>query len=173
MADSEPGWLRRTLGGFLRLVDATRRLVLNVLFLLIVVVLAVALFTSSRPRLSENTALVVVLRGDLVEQYSGSAREAQLAEALGGVERETQLRDVVAVLDAAARDPNIARAVLILDDMGQRGHGEAERSRSRAGTVPLGRQADPGVGFADEPGPVLPGRARRIRSTCIRAAPCC
>ncbi len=121
MADSEPGWLRRTLGGFLRLVDATRRLVLNVLFLLIVVVLAVALFTSSRPRLSENTALVVVLRGDLVEQYSGSAREAQLAEALGGVERETQLRDVVAVLDAAARDPNIARAVLILDDMGSAG----------------------------------------------------
>jgi len=121
MADSEPGWLRRTLGGFLRLVDAARRLVLNVLFLLIVVVLAVALFTSSRPRLSENTALVVVLRGDLVEQYSGSAREAQLAEALGGVERETQLRDVVAVLDAAARDPNIARAVLILDDMGSAG----------------------------------------------------
>src|SRR6266446_7008641 len=108
MADSEPGWLRRTLGGFLRLVDATRRLVLDVLFLLIVVVLAVALFTSSRPRLSENTALVVVLRGDLVEQYSGS-------------ERETQLRDVVAVLDAAARDPNIARAVLILDDMGSAG----------------------------------------------------
>ena len=121
MADSEPGWLRRTLGGFLRLVDATRRLVLNVLFLLIVVVLVVALFTSSRPRLSENTALVVVLRGDLVEQYSGSAREAQLAEALGGVERETQLRDVVAVLDAAARDPNIARAVLILDDLGSAG----------------------------------------------------
>jgi len=121
MADSEPGWLRRTLGGFLRLVDAARRLVLNVLFLLIVVVLAVALFTSSRPRLSENTALVVVLRGDLVEQHSGSAREAQLAEALGGVERETQLRDVVAVLDAAARDPNIARAVLILDDLGSAG----------------------------------------------------
>jgi protease-4 len=121
MADSEPGWLRRTLGGFLRLLDATRRLVLNVLFLLIVVVLAVALFTSSRPRLSENTALVIVLRGDLVEQYSGSAREAQLAEALGGVERETQLRDVVAVLDAAARDPNVARAVLILDDMGSAG----------------------------------------------------
>src|SRR6266404_2412826 len=114
MADSEPGWLRRTLGGFLRLVDATRRLVLNVLFLLIVVVLAVALFTSSRPRLSENTALVVVLRGDLVEQYSGSAREAQLAEALGGVERATQLRDVVAVLDAAARDTNIALAEQIL-----------------------------------------------------------
>jgi protease-4 len=121
MAASEPGWLRRTFGGFLRVVDAVRRLVLNLIFLLIVGVLAVALFTSTHLRLSDNTALVIALKGDLVEQYSGSAREAALAEALGGVERETQLRDVVAVLDAAARDPKIARAVLILDDMGAAG----------------------------------------------------
>lgn len=121
MAASQPGWLRRTFGGFLRVVDAVRRLVLNLIFLLIVGVLAMALFTSTHLRLSDNTALVIALKGDLVEQYSGSAREAALAEALGGVERETQLRDVVAVLDAAARDPKIARAVLILDDMGAAG----------------------------------------------------
>jgi protease IV len=121
MANSEPGLLRRTVGGFLRVVDAARRLVFNLLFLLIVGVLLVALFTSTRLRLGENTALVLALRGDVVEQYSGSAREASFAEALGGVERETQLRDVVAVLDAAARDPKILRAVLILDDMGGAG----------------------------------------------------
>ncbi|HEX4585440.1 MAG TPA: signal peptide peptidase SppA [Burkholderiaceae bacterium] len=121
MVPSQPGWLRRTFGGFLRVVDAARRLVLNLLFLLIVAVLALALFSSSRLRLSDNTALVMAPRGDLVEQYSGSAREAALTEALGGVERETQLRDVVAVLDAAARDPKISRAVLILDDMGGAG----------------------------------------------------
>jgi len=121
MAASQPGWLRRTFGGFLRVVDAVRRLVLNLIFLLIVGVLAVALFTSTHLRLSDNTALVIALKGDLVEQYSGSAREAALAETLGGVERETQLRDLVAVLDAAARDPKIARAVLILDDMGAAG----------------------------------------------------
>jgi protease-4 len=121
MVTAQPGWLRRTFGAFLRVVDAARRLVLNVLFLLIVAVLAIALFSSSRLRLSDNTALVVALRGDLVEQYSGSAREAALTETLGGVERETQLRDVVAVLDAAARDPKVTRAVLILDDMGGAG----------------------------------------------------
>jgi protease-4 len=121
MANSEPGMLRRTVGGFLRVLDAARRLVLNLLFLLIVGLLVVALFTSTRLRLADNTALVLALRGDLVEQYSGSSREAGLAQALGGVERETQLHDVVAVLDAAARDPKILRAVLILDDMGNAG----------------------------------------------------
>ena len=121
MANSEPGWLRRTVGGFLRVVDAARRFVVNVLFLLIVAVVLLALFARPHLRLAENTALVVALNGDLVEQYSGSAREAALAESLQGVERETQLRDVVAVLDAAARDPKIVRAVLILDDMGSAG----------------------------------------------------
>jgi len=121
MANSEPGWLRRTVGGFLRVVDAARRLVVNVLFLLIVGVVAIALLVRPHLRLQDNTALVISLSGDLVEQYKGSAREAALAASLGGVERETQLRDVVAVLDAAARDPKILRAVLILDDMGSAG----------------------------------------------------
>jgi len=35
--------------------------------------------------------------------------------------------------------------------MGSAGMAKLKRSRSCAGTVPLGRQADPGVGFADEP----------------------
>ncbi|HEY4038362.1 MAG TPA: signal peptide peptidase SppA [Burkholderiaceae bacterium] len=121
MANSEPGLVRRTVGGFLRFVDAARRLVVNVLFLLIIGVLLIAMFAGTHLRLADNTALVIAIRGDLVEQYSGSAREAALTEALGGVERETQLRDVVAVLDAAARDPKILRAVLMLDDMGSAG----------------------------------------------------
>jgi protease-4 len=121
MANSEPGWLRRTVGGFLRVVDAARRLVVNLLFLLIVGVVAIALLVRPHLRLQDNTALVISPSGDLVEQYKGSAREAALAASLGGVERETQLRDVIAVLDAAARDPKILRAVLILDDMGSAG----------------------------------------------------
>jgi protease-4 len=121
MAESNPGWLRRTVGGFMRVVDAARRLVLNLLFLLIVGVLVLALFASTHLRLSDNTTLVMQLKGDLVEQYTGSAREAELQETLSGVERETQVRDVVGVLDAAAHDPKIARALLILDDMGGAG----------------------------------------------------
>ena len=121
MADSNPGLLRRLLGGFWRAVDATRRVVINLLFLLVVGLLAIALFAGTHLRLSDNTALVFILKGDLVEQYTGSAREAALTEALGGVEREVQLRDLVAVLDAASKEPKIVRAVLILDDLGSAG----------------------------------------------------
>jgi protease IV len=121
MANSEPGWLRRTVGGFMRVVDAARRLAVNLLFLLIVAIVVIALLARPHLRLQENTAMVMVLSGDLVEQYSGSAREAAFAESLSGVERETQLRDVTAVLDAASRDAKIVRAVLILDDMGGAG----------------------------------------------------
>jgi protease IV len=122
MASNSPGVLRRFFGFLWRAVDATRRFVVNVVFLLIVVVVVVAVSTGrSHPRLQEDTALVLNLKGDVVEQYTGSAREAEFAEALGGEPRETQLRDVVAVLDAAAKDAHVARAVLILDDMGRAG----------------------------------------------------
>src|SRR6267154_149285 len=121
MADSNPGLLRRLLGGFWRAVDATRRVVINLLFLLVVGLLAIALFAGTHLRLSDNTALVFILKGDLVEQYTGSAREAALTEALGGVEREVQLRDLVAVLDAASKDAKVVRALLILDDLGSAG----------------------------------------------------
>lgn len=117
MANSEPGVLRRSFGALMRAVDALRRLALNVLFLLVIGIVILVLFSSTRPHLADNTTLALALKGDLVEQYSGSAREAELAQALGAAERETQVRDVVAVLDAAAKDPKIVRAVLILDDM--------------------------------------------------------
>ncbi|MBV8211019.1 MAG: signal peptide peptidase SppA [Burkholderiaceae bacterium] len=121
MANSEPGWLRRTLGGFLRALDTARRVVVNAIFLVIVVALLAALFTGTRLRLPDNTAMVLAIQGDLVEQYSGSAREASLQESLSGVQRETQLRDVTAALDAAAHDSRITRVLLILDDMGSAG----------------------------------------------------
>jgi protease IV len=121
MATTSPGPLRRIFAGFWRAVDATRRTVLNLLFLAVVLLIGIALFSSSHLHLADNTTLYMPLKGDLVEQYSGSAREAELTFALGGVERQTQVRDVVAVLDAAAKDPKIVRALLILDDLGSAG----------------------------------------------------
>ena len=115
---SRPGIVRRFFGGLWWLLDFSRRLVLNLLFLALLVLLAVAWWVGSRPaHLQEKTALVLNLSGELVEQYSGSSSEAMLADALGERPRETQLRDVLRALDAAAADPQIARAVLILDDL--------------------------------------------------------
>ena len=117
-----PGFFRRFFLGLWRLLDFSRRLVLNVLFLAIVGVLLVAWFSSdSPPRLHADTALVLNLQGDLVEEYTIGPREAAIAEALGEQRFETRLRDVLDAIDRASRDPQITRAVLVLDEMGRGG----------------------------------------------------
>jgi protease-4 len=122
MPSQRPGILGRVFGPFWRAVDAARRFVLNVIFLLLVVLIAGLWFVATnKPRLLEDTALVINIKGNVVEEYTGSAREAELAEALGGEARETQLRDLLAAIDAAAKDDKIPRIVLVLDDMGHAG----------------------------------------------------
>jgi protease-4 len=117
-----PGLLRRFFGGLWWLLDFTRRLFVNVLFLAFVIVLLIAWFASDKPpRLAADTALVLNLQGDLVEEYTFDPREAAFAEALGKQRLETRLRDVLAALDNAARDSQITRVVLVLDEMGNAG----------------------------------------------------
>lgn len=119
---AQPGLIRRFFRGLWRGIDFSRRLVLNLLFLLIVgVVLFSWLVADRSPRLSPDTALVINIQGDLVEEYTVGAQEAAIAEALGRDRFETRLRDVLMALDSAARDPQIARVVLVLDDMDSAG----------------------------------------------------
>lgn len=116
MSSARPGPLRRFFGFLWSAVDGTRRLVLNLIFLLIVAALAFAWLIDTRPRLQEDTTLVLAIEGRIVEQYSGGRTEAALAEAIGEAKRETQLRDLLDALDAAAADPKITRALLLTDD---------------------------------------------------------
>jgi protease-4 len=107
---------RRWFGRFWWFVDASRRTTVNLLFLLIVVLVLVAIIRSGPPVLGDKTALVLNLKGRINEQRAGNLRESLLGEARGEVTHKTQLRDVLAVLDTAAKDPSIAHAVLALDD---------------------------------------------------------
>ncbi len=99
------------------LVDASRRTVLNLLFLLLVLALVIVFSRSGKLVLDEKTALILNLSGALVEQNSANARDAALAQ-LGGAQdgQNTQLRDVLAGLDAASRDPKISSVLLLLDN---------------------------------------------------------
>ncbi|WP_342117663.1 signal peptide peptidase SppA [Pseudoduganella sp. OTU4001] len=109
---------------FWRAVDSGRRTTMNLLFLLVVVILLAAIFGGGAKPLSNKTMLVLNLEGALVEQSHGNSREALMAGLAGGeVRKSVQLRDVLNVLDAAAKDPNIGGAVLILDEM--QGGGQA------------------------------------------------
>jgi protease-4 len=112
MSASRPGLLRR----LWRLVDGTRRLLLNLLFLALIGALVWAFATRGPVALQDKTVLVLNLRGPVVEQYSGSWRDTALGRARGDQPRQVQLRDVLNVLEAAAKDPQITQLLLVLDD---------------------------------------------------------
>jgi protease-4 len=116
MSASRPGLLRRVFGGFWRLLDGTRRLLLNLLFLALMAALVWAFATRSAPALHDKTVLVLDLRGPMVEQLSGSWRDTALGRARGQTLQQVQLRDVLDVLDAAAKDPKITQVLLVLDE---------------------------------------------------------
>lgn len=98
-------------------VDASRRFLFNLVFLIFVIFILVGLFSSNKVKVEDKTALILNFKGDLVEQHAGSASDAFLAEVQGENKRSTQLRDILTVLDAATKDPKINNAVLLLDGM--------------------------------------------------------
>jgi protease-4 len=117
MRSERRGVVRTVLGGLWWLVDGARRVFLNGLFLLIVGAALFAWFASRPPKLQDRTVLVLNLSGPIVEQRSGSARDVALKQLRGQDAGQTRLRDVLVVLDAAAKDAKIERALLILDEL--------------------------------------------------------
>ena len=115
------------------LLDGTRRAILNLLLLLILVALVVGFVTRGPKPLEDKTTLVLSLRGNLVEQFSGSARDQAMAQLRGTAQKQTRLRDVLATLDAAAQDDKITLLLLDLDEFG--GAGMASLREVAAGLV--------------------------------------
>jgi protease-4 len=117
MSASNPGPIRRFLRGTWRVVDVSRRVVVNLVFLALLLVVIVALVKSGPPVLSDQTALVLNLDGVIGEQKTGNLRSTALEQVRGDTTQKMQLRDIVAVLDTAAADAKISSLVLILDDL--------------------------------------------------------
>ena len=119
MTDSKPSLLRRGLRGAWALLDFTRRAILNLLLLALIGGLLWLWLKPGAPTLKPKTALVLDISGNLVEQRNSlGVREQVLGQAQGHDREQTRLRDVLAVLDAAAKDDKISHAVLISDDLG-------------------------------------------------------
>lgn len=110
------------LGLIWRGLDQIRRALLNLLVLAVLIALAWALLKPGAPKLQDNTALHLKLSGNVVEQFSGSARERINTLVQGGqMPRQLRLRDVLQAVDEAARDPQITRLVLDVDELGSAG----------------------------------------------------
>ena len=99
------------------LLDQGRRAVLNLLLLALLGAALWALWQSRPPALEPRTALVLDLSGPLVDQApSAGVRDTALRQVRGQQAGATRLRDLVAVLDAAAKDDKVVHALLMLDD---------------------------------------------------------
>ena len=117
MSREKKGFLRLWAGRLWALVDGTRRAVFNLLWLALLIGVPVALLMGRADKLEDKTVLVLDLAGPLVEQGAGGTRETLLRQVQGEDQGQVRLRDVIAVLDAAARDPQIERALLLPEEL--------------------------------------------------------
>src|SRR5690606_26195186 len=99
------GPIARVLVGAWHALDFSRRLVFNLLFLLIVVLLLVALATAERAKpVLDRTTLVIAPEGALVEQFSVDPVSRAFAKMSGQDTPEVRLRDLLRVIEKAAED---------------------------------------------------------------------
>jgi protease-4 len=108
--------LRNALATAWRWLDDTRRALLNLLLLALLLALLGSLVFGGPPRLKDKTVLVLDWSAPVVEQFSGGVRDQLLKQAQGEATDELRLRDLLAVLDAAAKDDKIGSSLLLLDD---------------------------------------------------------
>lgn len=113
------GPIARLFIGLWDAVNFSRRLVFNLLFLLVVFVLLAAMLGGGKlAPLADHSTLVIEPEGRLVEQYSCDPVSRAFARATNGNDcREIRLRDVLRALDAARTDKRIERVVLHLDEL--------------------------------------------------------
>ncbi|HWU52454.1 MAG TPA: signal peptide peptidase SppA, partial [Tahibacter sp.] len=116
MTERKPGPVRRFFGAIWDAINFARRLVLNLIFLFIVLIFLIAL-SAKAPVVEPRTALVLELKGELVEQYRTDAGSRALERMLGNKASEIQLRDVLEVIRRAGADANIERIVLMTDEL--------------------------------------------------------
>ena len=94
-----------------------RRLVFNLIFVVLLVVVLAAIFAPVAT-LSPRTTLFLDPQGDIVEQFSVEPIARAIAQAQGQPINEVRLRDLLRVIEAAAEDEDIERIALRTDGIG-------------------------------------------------------
>jgi len=118
------GPIARFFKGLWDAMNFTRRLVFNLLFfgILLVVLAVMSAGETARPLLGRTT-LVIAPEGRLVEQYSTDPATRAFAKALGDDSAaEVQLRDVLRAIESAKDDKRIERVLLRTDKMAFSGY---------------------------------------------------
>jgi protease-4 len=108
--------LGRIAHGIWRGLDGLRK-ILHLLLLVVIFGFVVGALRTSIPHIADNSALVIVPQGDIVEQLSGSPVDQAIDRAQGKGQSETLLWDLIDVLRAAKKDARIKAVVLDLNYM--------------------------------------------------------
>ncbi|MGH8211901.1 MAG: signal peptide peptidase SppA [Rhodanobacteraceae bacterium] len=116
MATQSSGGFWNGLRAVGRGINIARLVIINLIFFLILALILIAV-GHGVPEVGPNSALVLKPDGQLVEQYSIDPASRALARMSGQDEGQVQVRDLVAVIDAAARDGNIKRILLEPDQL--------------------------------------------------------
>lgn len=113
------GKIRRFLSLFWNSVSALRRIVGNLLFLLLIIFFVAIAFFDSAEDVPDGAALILSPQGNIVEQQT----ESVLASNIFGdaAREETLLKDVIDVIEFAKDDERIELMVLDLRKMGKAG----------------------------------------------------
>ena len=119
--------LRSILGIFRfigRMLTFVRNTAFNLLFLLVILIVIIALFTGGTHRLEDNSLLVLSLTGDIVEEKQPVSSAGKLFQEMQGEparDAETLLQDILHIIDRATEDDRIAAIQLDLKDLGNAG----------------------------------------------------
>ena len=73
-------------------------------------------FFAGKVKVESHSVLVLALQGTLVEESEGGLRDQVMGQLQGEPKESVRLRDLVQVLDMAAKDKRIERVLLKLDD---------------------------------------------------------
>ncbi len=123
MSAANPGLVRRFFGGIWRGYKVFRSLILNTLFILIVLVVLISIFSSKdKVQVPPTAALLLNLQGDLVEEKRFVDPFTTLLNESLGAQPETPevlVSDVIRVVQQATTDDRIQAMVLDLSRLGR------------------------------------------------------
>jgi protease-4 len=110
---NERSFPARLVLGIWHFINTSRKIFLNLLFLLFIYVLYVAFLQPPETfRLKPDTTLVIRPYGNVVEQYTTTPMDRALEEATGQDRSETRLRDILESIHRAAGDKAITQLVI-------------------------------------------------------------
>jgi len=98
--------------GVWHFINGSRKVFLNLLFLLFLFMLYLAVQPPELFRLKPDTTLVIRPYGNVVEQYTTTPLDRALQEATGQDQYETRLRDMLEAIQRAAVDSDITQLVI-------------------------------------------------------------